>query len=221
MVHVLLLFLFFWLNNGFEGCTLNLFILSSQGILLPAGATAVCRSKMVRSISHHSLDTPVWNVFLTPRLAAFLPPEVFICGGYNGELILSDLWKINLQTFQWTKLPAVMPEPAYFHCAAVTPVSDWVRKEIYMEIDTNLICCSAATNHYFHNNQLICIVFQKIMMRWSSNILFCLTQSLKRQRYFTLYKQRKAASPHVVKAATREHLGALFEEITYFHDWSI
>lgn len=49
--------------------------------------------------------------------------EVFICGGYNGEMILSDLWKINLQTFQWTKLPAIMPEPAYFHCAAVTPVS--------------------------------------------------------------------------------------------------
>uniref|UniRef100_A0A8D3C181 Kelch domain-containing protein 10 n=1 Tax=Scophthalmus maximus TaxID=52904 RepID=A0A8D3C181_SCOMX len=47
--------------------------------------------------------------------------DVFICGGYNGELILADLWKINLQTFQWSKLPAVMPEPAYFHCAAVTP----------------------------------------------------------------------------------------------------
>uniref|UniRef100_A0A3Q2QW36 Kelch domain containing 10 n=1 Tax=Fundulus heteroclitus TaxID=8078 RepID=A0A3Q2QW36_FUNHE len=47
--------------------------------------------------------------------------DVFICGGYNGELILSDLWKINLQTFQWMKLPGVMPEPAYFHCAAVTP----------------------------------------------------------------------------------------------------
>lgn len=49
--------------------------------------------------------------------------DVFICGGYNGELILADLWKINLHTFQWSKLPAVMPEPAYFHCAAVTPVS--------------------------------------------------------------------------------------------------
>lgn len=49
--------------------------------------------------------------------------DVFICGGYNGELILADLWKINLQTFQWNKLPTVMPEPAYFHCAAVTPVS--------------------------------------------------------------------------------------------------
>nr|DBA31438.1 TPA: hypothetical protein GDO54_007289 [Pyxicephalus adspersus] len=47
--------------------------------------------------------------------------EVFICGGYNGEVILGDLWKLNLLTFQWTKLPAMMPEPAYFHCAAVTP----------------------------------------------------------------------------------------------------
>uniref|UniRef100_A0A8C1VQR5 Kelch domain-containing protein 10 n=1 Tax=Cyprinus carpio TaxID=7962 RepID=A0A8C1VQR5_CYPCA len=41
--------------------------------------------------------------------------DVFICGGYNGEVILDDLWKINLLTFQWNKLPAVMPEPAYFH----------------------------------------------------------------------------------------------------------
>ncbi|KAG7281903.1 hypothetical protein CRUP_031152 [Coryphaenoides rupestris] len=47
--------------------------------------------------------------------------EVFICGGYNGEQILPDLWKINLQTYQWSRLPALMPEPAYFHCAAITP----------------------------------------------------------------------------------------------------
>ena len=51
------------------------------------------------------------------------PTEVFICGGYNGEQILSDLWKISLQTYQWSRLPALMPEPAYFHCAAITPVS--------------------------------------------------------------------------------------------------
>lgn len=55
--------------------------------------------------------------------SSFSVVDVFICGGYNGELILADLWKINLQSFQWSKLPAVMPEPAYFHCAAVTPVS--------------------------------------------------------------------------------------------------
>lgn len=49
---------------------------------------------------------------------------MFVCGGYNGEVILGDVWKLNLQTFQWVKLPAAMPEPVYFHCAAVTPVSD-------------------------------------------------------------------------------------------------
>lgn len=63
--------------------------------------------------------------------------DVFICGGYNGEVILDDLWKINLQTFQWNKLPAVMPEPAYFHCAAVTPVSSaffWSSSYIYSAV---------------------------------------------------------------------------------------
>lgn len=58
------------------------------------------------------------------------PAEVFICGGYNGESILSDLWRLNLRTFQWMKLPAVMPEPAYFHCAAVTPVSKLLASNI-------------------------------------------------------------------------------------------
>uniref|UniRef100_A0A8C4Q2T0 Kelch domain-containing protein 10 n=1 Tax=Eptatretus burgeri TaxID=7764 RepID=A0A8C4Q2T0_EPTBU len=47
--------------------------------------------------------------------------DVFVCGGYNGNVIFGDLWKLNLDSFQWTKLPAEMPEPAYFHCAAVTP----------------------------------------------------------------------------------------------------
>ncbi|XP_032827478.1 kelch domain-containing protein 10 isoform X1 [Petromyzon marinus] len=47
--------------------------------------------------------------------------DVFICGGYDGERIFGDLWRLNLGSFQWTKLPAEMPEPAYFHCAAVTP----------------------------------------------------------------------------------------------------
>lgn len=64
----------------------------------------------------------MWIVFVITAHCLFAT-DVFICGGYNGELILDDLWKINLQTFQWSKLPAVMPEPAYFHCAAVTPVS--------------------------------------------------------------------------------------------------
>ncbi len=65
----------------------------------------------------------MYNYMNSVWFLLFSGVDVFICGGYNGELILADLWKINLQTFQWSKLPAVMPEPAYFHCAAVTPVS--------------------------------------------------------------------------------------------------
>lgn len=60
-----------------------------------------------------------WLGLATPRVSSLA--DVFVCGGYNGEVILGDVWKLNLQTFQWVKLPAAMPEPVYFHCAAVTP----------------------------------------------------------------------------------------------------
>lgn len=80
-------------------------------------------------------------LFIKTTYDMFLPSEVFICGGYNGEVILSDLWKINLQTFQWTKLPAVMPEPAYFHCATVTPVSEMSFTHISEPDFTSFICC--------------------------------------------------------------------------------
>uniref|UniRef100_A0A3B4BH81 Kelch domain-containing protein 10 n=1 Tax=Periophthalmus magnuspinnatus TaxID=409849 RepID=A0A3B4BH81_9GOBI len=88
------------------------------------------------NIHAYNLETNYWEEIATKPhdkigihycLVSYCSPmsqlcsEVFICGGYNGEMILSDLWKINLQTFEWTKLPALMPEPAYFHCAAVTP----------------------------------------------------------------------------------------------------
>ncbi|XP_067358066.1 kelch domain-containing protein 10-like isoform X2 [Channa argus] len=89
--------------------------------------------KSLYQIHAYNLETNYWEEIVTkPHEKIGYPAarrchscvqvkDVFICGGYNGELILSDLWKINLQTFQWARLPAVMPEPAYFHCATVTP----------------------------------------------------------------------------------------------------
>jgi hypothetical protein len=48
--------------------------------------------------------------------------SVYICGGYNGEKIFSDLWKLDLKTLYWYKITD-MPKPVYFHAADVTPVS--------------------------------------------------------------------------------------------------
>lgn len=93
-----------------------------QDIRLLDGVTAVFRSKMVSRISHCITWIHLMDCLFLKHTSRCLSLEVFICGGYNGEVILSDLWKLNLQTFRWSKLPAVMPEPAYFHCAAVTPV---------------------------------------------------------------------------------------------------
>ena len=79
-------------------------------------------------------------LFTSTLIIFFCVVDVFICGGYNGELILADLWKINLQNYQWSKLPAVMPEPAYFHCAAVTPVSTTQQQDLWlMKTDQGLV----------------------------------------------------------------------------------
>ncbi|KAI1725832.1 kelch motif domain-containing protein [Ditylenchus destructor] len=53
--------------------------------------------------------------------------DVYIIGGccdlQNSEVnreIYEDVWKIDLNTMQWTKLPARLPSPVYFHSASVT-----------------------------------------------------------------------------------------------------
>lgn len=46
---------------------------------------------------------------------------VYILGGYNGETIFPGLWRLNLHSMQWRKLPFDLPKPVYFHASTVSP----------------------------------------------------------------------------------------------------
>jgi hypothetical protein len=47
---------------------------------------------------------------------------VYICGGYNGAEIFHDVWRLELQSLQWTQMTKCsLPRAIYFHSAAVTP----------------------------------------------------------------------------------------------------
>ncbi|XP_033106528.1 kelch domain-containing protein 10-like [Anneissia japonica] len=47
--------------------------------------------------------------------------SIYMCGGHNSSYIYDDLWKLNLETLQWSKLSVSMPVPTFFHSAAITP----------------------------------------------------------------------------------------------------
>lgn len=40
-------------------------------------------------------------------------------------IVLNDLWRIDLATFQWTKLEVVLPVGVFFHSASITP-DGWI-----------------------------------------------------------------------------------------------
>lgn len=48
--------------------------------------------------------------------------SVMILGGYDGNYMFGDAWKLDLVTLQWTRLfNCSSPRPVYFHSSAVTP----------------------------------------------------------------------------------------------------
>lgn len=63
--------------------------------------------------------------------------QVFITGGYDGEDVFDDLWKLEVNTLQWTRIDTCrLPTPRYFHAAAATPEGKlYVFGGIYMSDD--------------------------------------------------------------------------------------
>ncbi|XP_022200696.2 kelch domain-containing protein 10 [Nilaparvata lugens] len=46
---------------------------------------------------------------------------IFILGGYDSELVMADMWRLELSSLQWCKLADRLPQGVYFHSSAVTP----------------------------------------------------------------------------------------------------
>ena len=47
---------------------------------------------------------------------------VVICGGYDGNEVFNDIWRLDLNVLQWTRLKQCkLPRPIYFHSTALTP----------------------------------------------------------------------------------------------------
>ncbi|KAA8580180.1 hypothetical protein FQN60_005715, partial [Etheostoma spectabile] len=91
-----------------------------QRIYILGGGTS-WTSYPLDKIHAYNLETNSWEELTTKphdKIGYPAPRRCHSCV----QIRNADLWKINLQTFQWSKLPAMMPEPAYFHCAAVTPI---------------------------------------------------------------------------------------------------
>ncbi|XP_014674834.1 PREDICTED: kelch domain-containing protein 10-like [Priapulus caudatus] len=48
--------------------------------------------------------------------------DVYMTGGYDGEQIFGDLWRLHLPTMSWVKYDAEIPILSYFHSTAVMPL---------------------------------------------------------------------------------------------------
>ena len=45
----------------------------------------------------------------------------YMCGGLTATDILDDFWRLDLRTLAWRRMDDRLPQPVYFHAAAVTP----------------------------------------------------------------------------------------------------
>ncbi|XP_045596373.2 kelch domain-containing protein 10 [Procambarus clarkii] len=81
-----------------------------------------------------NIDLGKWEVLRThpdPRLQAHPSPrrclaavqrhhELYVVGGTDGTEVMDDVWRLDLVTLGWTRLPYTLPTPLYFHDASLT-----------------------------------------------------------------------------------------------------
>lgn len=107
---------------------------SGQWIYVLGGGTASIVFNF-ETIPAYNTETKLWETCPSsncPTTGTFPPPRKFhaavqhgnyayLCGGFDGNIMFDDIWRLDLSTLRWTKLSQRLPRPIYFHSATVTP----------------------------------------------------------------------------------------------------
>lgn len=132
-----------------------------------------------KEVAVFDLTTCTWEPLLTkvdPETQEYPKPrrchgcvqrnnQVYIVGGIDGNDICDDLWRLNLETAQWTKLRERMPLPVYFHGTGVSQAG-----QMFVFGGVN------SAPHNQRNNDLFSIWLEKAPLReiaWQALISYC------------------------------------------------
>lgn len=86
-------------------------------------ATATWTWTKTKPDENVTIDRGDGNGFPEPRRchgAVHLGNKVFVLGGYDGEDIFGDVWRLDLDQLQWRRIPIQLPTPVYFQATTVT-----------------------------------------------------------------------------------------------------
>jgi len=68
-----------------------------------------------------SMDYPENRVHYAWTQCKVQPQHVYMCGGFNDKKFFTDVWRLDLSTFQWCHLiQCLLPKPTFFHTITIT-----------------------------------------------------------------------------------------------------
>jgi len=72
-------------------------------------------------LQSRSMDYPDNRVHYAWTQSKIKTKYVFMCGGFNDKVFFTDVWRLNLSTFQWRNLvQCKLPKPTFFHSLTIT-----------------------------------------------------------------------------------------------------